>query len=152
MCFNTRRARTRDYTVVKFGHFFYQCAAGGGSAGLVGKETAQWTIKKLSGFKYFYYTYGMKKSCCDIQFLFNWKDSPQFSGTYLELFDWSTWLSCLRSKQRVEYKSDNIQYNTLSCWVAGTNDSWTKYLMFKVLYFFIISYRHRALKILISFL
>jgi len=37
--------------------------------------------KKWSGFKYFYYMYGMKKSCRDIQFLLNWKHSPQFSGT-----------------------------------------------------------------------
>jgi hypothetical protein len=30
----------------------------------------------LSGFKHFYY----KKSCCGIKFLFNWKNSPKFSG------------------------------------------------------------------------
>ena len=33
-------------------------------------------------------------------------------------------------------KSDNLQYNTLGCWVAGTNDSSTKGLMFQVLFFF----------------
>ena len=32
-------------------------------------------------------------------------------------------------------KSDNLQYNTLVCWVAGTNDSSTKRLMFQVLFF-----------------
>ena len=36
-------------------------------------------------------------------------------------------------------KSDNLQYNTLGCWVAGTNDSSTKRLIFQVLFFFIIS-------------
>ena len=45
-------------------------------------------------------------------------------------------------------KSDNLQYNTLGHWVAGTNDSSTKRLMFQALFFFIISYRLRALKTL----
>ena len=30
------------------------------------------------------------------------------------------------------YKSDNLQYNTLGCWVTGTNDSSTKGLMFQL--------------------
>ena len=33
-------------------------------------------------------------------------------------------------------KSDNLQYNTLVRWFAGTNDSSTKCLMFHVLSFF----------------
>ena len=41
-------------------------------------------------------------------------------------------------------KSNNLQYNTLGCWVNGTNDSSTKCLMFQAFYF-IISYRLRAL-------
>jgi hypothetical protein len=45
------------------------------------RKLHNWLSKKLSGFKHFYYMYGMKKSCRDIQFLFNWKDSPQLSGT-----------------------------------------------------------------------
>ena len=36
-------------------------------------------------------------------------------------------------------KSDNLQYNTLGCWVGGTIASLTKHLMFQVLFFFIIS-------------
>ena len=32
-------------------------------------------------------------------------------------------------------KSDNLQYDTLGHWVAGTNDSLTKRLMFQVLLF-----------------
>ena len=44
-------------------------------------------------------------------------------------------------------KSDNLQYNTLVCWFAGTNDSLTKCLMFKAL-FFTFSHRLRAIKTL----
>ena len=33
------------------------------------------------------------------------------------------------------HKSINLQYNTLVCWNAGTKDSWTKCLMFQVLFF-----------------
>ena len=36
---------------------------------------------------------------------------------------------------KVNLKSDNLQYNTLVRWVAGTNDSLTKCLMFQVLFF-----------------
>ena len=36
-------------------------------------------------------------------------------------------------------KSNNLQYNRLGRWVAGTNNSSTKRLMFQVLFFFIIS-------------
>ena len=43
-------------------------------------------------------------------------------------------------------KSDNLQYNTLGRWVAGTNDSSTKRLMLQALFF--ISYRLRARKTL----
>ena len=45
-------------------------------------------------------------------------------------------------------KFDNLQYNTLGRWVDWQNDSLTKHLMFQVLFFFIISYRLRALKTL----
>ena len=45
-------------------------------------------------------------------------------------------------------KSNSLQYNALACWVDGTNDSSTKCLMFQALFFFIISYRLRALKTL----
>ena len=45
-------------------------------------------------------------------------------------------------------KSDNLQYNTLGCWVDRTNDSWTKRLMFQALFFFINFYRLKALKTL----
>ena len=38
-------------------------------------------------------------------------------------------------------KSDNLQYNTLVRWFAGTNDSSTKCLMFQVLFFFTISFK-----------
>ena len=34
-----------------------------------------------------------------------------------------------------DLKSDNLQYDTLVRWVAGTNDSWTKRLMFQALFF-----------------
>ena len=34
-----------------------------------------------------------------------------------------------------DYKSDNLQYNTLVRWIAGTNDSSTKCLMFQALFF-----------------
>ena len=44
-------------------------------------------------------------------------------------------------------KSDNLQYNTLVRWADGTNDSSTKHLTLQV-FFFIISYRLRALKTL----
>ena len=40
-------------------------------------------------------------------------------------------------------KSDNLQYNKLVRWFAGTNDSLTKCLMFQALFFIIISYRLR---------
>ena len=45
------------------------------------------------------------------------------------------------SKQPIKYhqKSDNLQYNMLGWWVAGTIVSLTKCLMFQVLFFFIIS-------------
>ena len=33
-------------------------------------------------------------------------------------------------------KSDNLQYNTLVCWVAGMNDSSTNHQVFQVLFFF----------------
>ena len=36
-----------------------------------------------------------------------------------------------------DQKSDNLQYNTLVRWFAGTNDSSTKCPMFQVLFFFI---------------
>ena len=39
----------------------------------------------------------------------------------------------------IHQKSDNLQYNTLVCWVAGMNDSSTKCLMFQVLFFFMTS-------------
>ena len=39
----------------------------------------------------------------------------------------------------IDYKSNNLQYHTLGLWVAGTNDSSTKRLMFHVLSFFITS-------------
>ena len=45
-------------------------------------------------------------------------------------------------------KSDNLQYYTLAHWVPGMNESSTKRLMFQTLFFFIISYRLRALKTL----
>ena len=32
-------------------------------------------------------------------------------------------------------KSVNLEYNTLVCWADGKNDSWTKDLMFQVLFF-----------------
>ena len=48
----------------------------------------------------------------------------------------------------VELKSVNLQYDTLGRWVDGPNNSLTKRLMFQVLFFFIISYRLRALKTL----
>ena len=44
-------------------------------------------------------------------------------------------------------KSDNLQYNMLVRWFAGTNDSLNNRLMFKA-FFFIISYILRALKTL----
>ena len=47
-------------------------------------------------------------------------------------------------------KSDNLQYNTLVRWVDGTNSSSTKRLTFQV-FFFIISYRLKALKTLFFF-
>ena len=49
-----------------------------------------------------------------------------------------------RATCTVHLKSDNLQYNTLGCWVNGTNDSSTKRLMFQALFLFIISYRLRA--------
>ena len=48
---------------------------------------------------------------------------------------------------RVVLKSDNLQYNTLAHWVAGMNDTLTMRLMFQALFFFIVSYRFRALKL-----
>ena len=45
-------------------------------------------------------------------------------------------------------KSNNLQYNTLVQWADGTNDSSTKILTFQVFFFFINSYRLRALKTL----
>ena len=49
--------------------------------------------------------------------------------------------------QRLQ-KSDNLQYNMLGCWVDGTNDSLTNRPCSKHYFFFIISYRLRALKTL----
>ena len=48
----------------------------------------------------------------------------------------------------MDHKSNNLQYNTLVCWANGTNKSLTKRLMFQLFFFFIISYRLRALKTL----
>ena len=42
-------------------------------------------------------------------------------------------------------KSDNIQFNTLVCWIPQTNDSSTKHLMFHA-----VSYRLRHSKLFIS--
>ena len=39
-------------------------------------------------------------------------------------------------KSSRDLKSDNLQYNPLVRWYAGTNDSSTKCLMFQVLFFF----------------
>ena len=44
-------------------------------------------------------------------------------------------------------KSVNLEYDTLVRWADGTNESLTKHLTFQV-YFFILSYRLRALEIL----
>ena len=44
--------------------------------------------------------------------------------------------SILMSIHTMIVKFDNLQYNTLGRWVAGTNDSLTKRLMFQVLFFF----------------
>ena len=48
-------------------------------------------------------------------------------------------------------KSDNLKYITMARWLGGTNDSSTKRLMFQALFFFIISYRLKALKTLYSY-
>ena len=42
------------------------------------------------------------------------------------------------------YKSDNLPYNTLVHWFAGTNDSSTKRLMFQVFFFCFISVKTPA--------
>ena len=39
------------------------------------------------------------------------------------------------STNQAVYKSDNLQYNTLVCWFAGTNDSSIKRLKFQALFF-----------------
>ena len=39
-------------------------------------------------------------------------------------------LHCIAAVEKHNLKSDNLQYNTLVCWVVGTNDSSTKRLMF----------------------
>ena len=59
------------------------------------------------------------------------------------------WLAFDAIFKEGELKSDNLQYNTLDYWVDGPKNSSTKHLMFQVLFFFIISYRLRALKTLI---
>ena len=46
-------------------------------------------------------------------------------------------------------KSVNLQYNTLGCWFVWTNEPATKRLMFQAIFFFIISYRLRVLKLFI---
>ena len=43
--------------------------------------------------------------------------------------------SCKLAKTNVVQKSGNLQYNTLAHWVAGTNDSSSKHLMFQALFF-----------------
>ena len=43
-------------------------------------------------------------------------------------------------------KSDNLQYNTLVCWFAGTNDSSTKCPIFQVLYFFFHNFSKNSLQ------
>ena len=48
-------------------------------------------------------------------------------------------LSCSRHIYWLDVKSDNLQYNMLLCWFAGTNDSSTNHLMFQVSFFLIIS-------------
>ena len=58
----------------------------------------------------------------------------QFDHSKLEILqNWSAFFVS------VYLKSVNLQYNTLVCWADGTNDSWTKLLMFQVLFFFIKS-------------
>ena len=44
-------------------------------------------------------------------------------------------------KSNNNLKSPNLQYNTLVRWLARTNDSSTKHLMFQVMSFFIISFK-----------
>jgi hypothetical protein len=51
----------------------------------------------------------------------------------------------------LEQKSDNLQYNMLVRWVAGTNDSSTKRLMFQVLFFF-QNFLQNSLKELFQFI
>ena len=44
---------------------------------------------------------------------------------------------CVRHRRPLKVlNSDNLQYNKLVCWVAGTNDSLTKHLMFQALFSF----------------
>ena len=50
--------------------------------------------------------------------------------------------SNLHTRVQKHYKSVNLQYNTLVCWANGTNVSWTKRLMFQVLFYFF----HRILQ------
>ena len=40
------------------------------------------------------------------------------------------------AEMNCDQKSDNLHYDMLVCWFAGTNDSSTKLLMFQVLFFF----------------
>ena len=44
------------------------------------------------------------------------------------------------------YKSVNLQYKTLGCWVVGPNDSSTKGLMFQVLLYFFHNFLQNSLQ------
>ena len=58
-----------------------------------------------------------------------------WSHSYWPTSTGRNWHWCFFLKKERQQKSDNLQYNTLVCWFARTNDSSTKRLMFQALFF-----------------
>ena len=54
----------------------------------------------------------------------------------------------MRLDNAIDLKSDNLQYNMLALWLAGTNNSSTKRLMFQALFLHSFLQFFKALKTL----
>ena len=79
----------------------------------------------------FYITKGAWKNYIVRDLFLLWQ--KQFS------FEMATFQIQLSQKNIRIHKSDNLQYDTLGCWVHGTNDSSTKCLMFQALLYWRLS-------------
>ena len=98
------------------------------------------------------YNQHITKICWNIWALLGWCIVPSVHITYSETVSYQLLLSTLSNHIEIIYglfeqsnmKSDDLQYYTLVCRFAGTNDLLTKHLMFQVSFLFIISFKIRG--------